>query len=188
MVYFPPGGGRIPCMINKLALSPRLPFRLLVIIVIVSFVLNPPLLGWGNPVPGRWEKAAMTKPGEKITIHLQGGDKLNLTFVLIDDESLNCVNQYGGEVKFEKPMVDKIIVHKAGKYARTGFLWGAVGGAAVGGALTAPSGEWTTLGKFMWAGLFAGVGALGGGITGAVLGAPGETVYISKEAALAEAR
>ena len=182
------GGGRLSIMINKLALGHRWSSRLLVILVVFCVVMNSPLFAWGNPVPGRWEKAAATKPGDKITIHLQGDDKQNLTFVSVDDEFLNCVNQYGGEVKFEKPMVAKIVVHKAGKYARNGLLWGAVGGAAVGAALTAPSGEWTALGKLMWAGVFAGVGALGAGLTGAAVGAPGETVYISEERALAEAK
>lgn len=33
----------------------------------------------------------------------------------------------------------------------------------------------------------AGLGAIGGYLTGAVVGSPGETVYISKEAALEKA-
>ena len=167
---------------------PKLPVRILVIFVIACVVMSTPLFGWGSPPPGRWEKASMTRPGDKITVYLQGGDKQTLTFVLVDDEFLLCLNQHGGNLKFEKAMVEKIVVHKAGKYARNGFMWGALGGAAVGGALTAPSGEWTTLGKVMWAAIFAGVGALGGGLTGAVVGSPGETVYISKERALADAK
>lgn len=48
--------------------------------------------------------------------------------------------------------------------------------------------DWDDYGKLCVIGGGAGLGALGGLIAGASLGAPGETVYISKELAMKEAK
>ena len=158
-------------------------------------LMNPALLAWGNPVPGRWEKVAQSKLGEKLIIYTEDGAKKRLLYVQIDDDDLlHCVNNYGGKVSIDLITIDKIIVPKAGKYAKRGALWGAVGGAALPGIpfiigqARGGGGEFTGLGQVMIVSVTAGIGALGGFLAGASLGAPGETVYISKELAMKEAR
>ncbi len=160
-----------------------------VALMVIILISSPSLLAWGNPVPGRWEKVAETRPGDWMVIYAQDGSQHKYRFVSLNDEFLTCRNDYDEEFQYELAIVKKIVLPKSEKYMKEWALWGAVGG-AIGGAIISvtyfydfvPSGHVAT------AGVGAGLGALGGLLSGAVLGAPGETVYISKEAALAEAK
>jgi hypothetical protein len=44
-------------------------------------IVNPELLAGSNPVPGRWEKVAKTKPGAKIRIFLKNGIMHDIGFL-----------------------------------------------------------------------------------------------------------
>jgi len=154
----------------------------IVTILVIIFLANPALLAWGNPVPGRWEKVAETKPGDWMKIYTQDGTQRKYRFVSLNDELLHCVNNYGEKISIDLITIDKIILPKAGKYAKEWALWGALGGAAIPGIPI-------LIGHAQGGGSeFTGIGALGGLLAGAALGAPGETVYISKEAAMEAAR
>ena len=160
----------------------------LVVLLVMNFLTNPVLLAWGNPVPGRWEKVAETKPGEKINIYTKDGVIQNCRYVSINDEFLTCSNKDGDRHQFELETVNEVIVPKAGKYAKHGALWGAAGGAGVGAGLLGIWEDLSDIHILIVPIAFAGLGAGVGFLTGAAVGAPGETVYISKEAALAEAK
>ncbi|MFH1965042.1 MAG: hypothetical protein ABIJ42_05815 [Acidobacteriota bacterium] len=155
-----------------------------VAIMVLILIANPALLAWGNPVPGRWEKVAETKPGEKMIVHTKKGGKNTYIYRSLDNQFLHCVHQSIGEVQIELGTIDKINVPKAGKYAKNGAIWGAVGGASIGGAWAFGPRDLSDSGRIYTTGIIAGLGALGGALTGAVVGGPGETIYISKEAAL----
>ena len=157
-----------------------------VVVMVIILLANPALLAWGNPVPGRWEKAMQTLPGEKIVVYTKDGAKQKYFFVTIEDDLLTCANEYESKIQIELAAINKIIVSKAGKYAKNGALWGAVGGAGVMGFLAWGTGEFTDTGNMMWTCVGAVLGAGGGYLTGAAVGAPGETVYISEEAAQAK--
>ena len=166
-----------------------------VVLMVIILIANPALLAWGNPVPGRWEKVAETKPGDWMIIYAQDGSQHNYRFVSLNDEFLTCRNDNDEQYQYELGIVKKIVLPKSEKYMKKWALWGALGGAALPGVPIAIShiggsgiADFTGLGEVMIIGVAAGIGALGGLLSGAVLGAPGETVYISKEAALAEAK
>jgi len=167
-------------------------YRVAVVAVMVIILLaNPLLLAGGNPIPGRWEKVAETKPGEKMIVYTKEGTQHKYRFVSLDDDFLTCSNRNADRIQIELSTINKVVLPKAGKYAKEWAIWGAVGG-AIGGAIypaaTDPAGfDHNAGGHIAFAGIGAILGALGGGITGAVVGASGETIYISKEAALARA-
>ena len=160
------------------------------ILTILFILLNLPLMAWGHPVPGRWEKVAQINPGEPITVYTGDGGKRRYNYVFMDENFLHCANNYSNDIEIELGTINKVIAFKAGKYAKHGALWGAAGGAVVGMAMFAAAGDWeypvaaTLSGGAVFAALGAGVGYL----TGAAVGAPGETVYISKEEALRKAK
>ena len=164
----------------------RSTYKAAVVVLVTIIMANPALLAWGNPVPGRWEKVAETKPGEKIKVFKKDGVIQDCRYVSINDEFLACSNKDGDRLQIELAAIDKIIVPKAEKYTKHGALWGAAGGACVATLLAVGWSDTTAVGKLMATSIFAGVGAGGGFLTGAVVGGPGETVYISKEAALAK--
>ena len=163
-------------------------YRAVIVAVIMMILLmNPVLLAWGNPPPGRWEKVAEAKPGEHITVYTKDGAKRKYDFALIDDDFLRCASSYSGGIKIELATIDKIIVSKSGKYAKHGALWGAAGGVAVLGGMNLRYGDIdSTVGYVIVAIMGAALGAGGGFLTGAAIGSSGETIYISKEAALAK--
>ena len=165
------------------------PYNLVALVLMMMMILisSPSLLAWGNPVPGRWEKVAETKPGDWMVIYAQDGSQHRYRFVSLNDEFLTCRNENDEEYQYELGIVEKIVLPKSEKYMKEWALWGAVPGAFLG-YMAGWSAGFVLWGRFMTAGIGAGVGALGAGLSGAVLGAPGETVYISKEAALAEAK
>ena len=172
----------------------RSTYKAAAVVVIVSILIShPALLAWGNPPPGRWEKVAETKPGDWMKIYTQDGTKHKHRFLSLDDDFLTCADDYGEKIQFELPQVEKIVLPKAGKYAKEWALWGALGGAAITGIpflINRASGggsEFTGMGEVMIASAAAGIGGIGGLLAGASLGAPGETVYISKKRAMEEA-
>ena len=111
----------------------RSTYKAAVVTVMVTILMvNPALLAWGNPVPGRWEKVAETKPGEKITVFKKDGVAQDCRYVSINDESLTCSNKNGDRHQIELASIDKIIVPKAGKYAKLGALYGLLGGVVIG--------------------------------------------------------
>jgi hypothetical protein len=167
----------------------RNPFlKLTAILTIIFILLNLPLMAWGNPVPGRWEKVTQTKPGDTITVYTKDGGKRRYNYVFMDESFLHCANNYSNDITIELGTIDKIVVFKAGKYAKHGALWGAAGGAGVMTGLGLAYGDITKLGAVMLGGVGAVLGAGVGFLTGAAVGAPGETVYISKEEALRKAK
>lgn len=155
-----------------------------VVAMVMILVANPALLAWGNPPPGRWEKVSQTRPGEKIIVYTKDGTKRKYDLVLIDDEFLHCANNYSGDIKIGLATIDKIIVSKAGKYAAYGTLVGAAG-VSLGTLFTSWNGSDGPAAGMI---LGAGIGAVSGFLAGVAVGAPGETIYISKEKALAEAK
>ena len=156
----------------------------IVAVIMMILVANPGLLAWGNPPPGRWEKVAEAKPGEHITVYTKDGAKRKYDFALIDDDFLRCANSYSGDIKIKLATIDKIIVSKAGKYAAYGTLLGAAG-VSLGTLFTSWNGSDGPAAGMI---LGAGIGAVSGFLAGVAVGAPGETIYISKEKALAEAK
>jgi len=156
--------------------------------MVLIILMHPALLAWGNPPPGRWEKVTETKPGDKMIIYMKDGAQHTHRFASLNDKSLICKNDYDEQFQFDLVEVDKIVLPKTDKYAKQGALWGTVGG-AIGGAIisTVYFYDFVPSGHVATAGVGAGLGALGGLIVGASLGAPGETIYISKEAALDKA-
>jgi len=166
-----------------------------VTIMVMILMANPALLAWGNPPPGRWEKAAETNPGDKFTIHLKDGVKRECLYQSIDGDCLACINKYDEKLQFELSTIDKVLLNRSKQTAKKWALWGAAGGAAgmlaFGYVLTTcADAEWANppVGQIGAACMGAGIGALGGYLAGAAAGAPGETVYISKELAQAEAK
>lgn len=163
-------------------------FKVLVTVVLITLLMNPALFGWGNPPPGKWEKVAQTPPGAGIIVYTKDGAKQRYDFVMLDDDVLRCANSYSRDIRIERGEIDKVIAVKAGKYAKHGALWGAVGGAAVMEGMALKWGDIDGIvGYVMLACVGAALGAGGGFLAGAAIGAPGETIYISKEKALAEA-
>ena len=160
-------------------------YRAVAVVALVMVLMeNPVLLAWGNPPPGRWEKVGETEPGQKMVIYTNDGAKNRYRFRSLDSQFLNCINEYGGEVQIGLATIKEIVIPKAEKYAANGALVGAAGGGIIGGVLAVKGGDLTTAGYFLVAAVGAGIGALGGSLAGAAVGGPGETVYISKEAAL----
>ena len=156
----------------------------LVVLLVMNLLANPALLAWGNPPPGRWEKVSQTKPGEKMIVHTKKGGKNTYIYRSLDDQFLHCVHQSFGEMQIELDSVREIVIPKAGKYSKHGIYWGALVGAGAMGVAY----QLEPHSDPPWGGIIlgAGAGAVVGFLTGAVVGAPGETVYISKEAALAK--
>ncbi len=99
---------------------------------------------------------------------------------LMNDGFLIGSDTGGSRHQIELSAIDEIVLPKTGEYSREGAIWGAMGG-AMGGALISviTFNNFTPLGHLLMAGAGAGIGALGGGITGATLGSSGETIYIS---------
>jgi len=162
---------------------------LVVVAMIVFLLMNPVLLAWGNPPPGRWEKVAETKPGDWMTVYIKDGSLKKCSYRSVDDEFLTCVNKFDEMLQIELTTIDKIVLHKVKETANQWALWGAAGGMAVGVGMFASAGDWehpivaTLTGGVLFAGLGAGVGYL----TGAAFGTPGETVFISRDLAMKEA-
>ena len=158
-----------------------------VVLMVTILIANPALLAWGNPVPGRWEKVAETKPGDWMIIYSRDGSQHRYRFVSLNNEFLTCRNVYDEQYQYELGNVKKIILPKSEKYMKEWALWGALPGGFLG-YMAGWSADFVLSGRVAAAVAGAAVGALGAGISGAVLGAPGETVYISKDTALAEAK
>ena len=159
--------------------------RASIVILMVMILMNPALLAWGSPVPGRWEKVAETKPGEKITVYTKDGVERTFRYKTVDDQFLTCSDKDNNAVQIEKVLIDKIILHRAGSFARKWAIWGAVGG-TIGGAIFSQGLDFVPSGRVMVAGVGACIGALGAGLAGGAVASLGGPIYISKEAALAE--
>ena len=164
-----------------------------VVMMVIILLMNPALLAWGNPLPGRWEKVAETKTGDLMIVYAQDGTQHKYRFVSINDGFLAGKNDNDEQFQFELAKVDKIVLPKSVKYGKEWALWGALGGAAITGVPFVISrahgygSEFTGMGQVMIVGVTTGIGALGGLLAGSILGAPGETIYISKELAMKEA-
>lgn len=160
--------------------------------VIVMLLAGDPVFpAPGGPPPGRWEKVARSGPGDRITVTTRDGLRRELRFRGIDDRFLTCADGSGVELRIELAEIDRIVRDLTSKYARSGALIGA----GVGGGLGAYLLSTTTIGDdhkavagFLTIASFTGIGILGGFLTGAAMGATGETIYISREAALREVK
>ncbi len=157
-----------------------------VAVMVMVLLANPVLLAWGSPVPGRWEKVAEIKPGEKITVYTKDGVERTFRHKTIDDQYLTCSDPDTNDIQIEKVFIDKIILHRSGSYAKKWAIWGAVGG-AIGGAVFSQGLDFVPSGRVMVAGVGACLGALGAGLAGGTVASLGGPIYISKEAALARA-
>ncbi len=162
----------------------NIPYRAVVVAVMVMILMaNPVLLASGNPVPGRWEKVAATKSGTTITVQMKNGNEQKYRYQSVDDEFLNCLSDYGS-VQIDLADIEKVDLYKRVKYMQLGTLFGLLGGAAVGGvSINGDKRE----GAVLVVPVLAGVGAVAGLLIGGLAG-NGETIYISKEAALAKAQ
>lgn len=163
-------------------LNMRSTYKAAVVTVMLTILMaNPALLAWGNPVPGRWEKVAEIKPGEKIDIYTKDGAKYKYRFLSINDEFLAYSNKNGDRHQIELETINEVVVPKAGKYAKLGALCGLLGGAGIGFLVGGGDEAWQLPVIYI-----GGGGVIGGFLAGAAIGAPGETIYLSKEAALAK--
>lgn len=160
--------------------------RPVIVILMVMITMNPALMAWGSPVPGRWEKVAQTEPGKKITVYTKDGVERTCRYKTISDQFLTCSDQDNNAIQIEKVFIDKIILHRAGSFARKWAIWGAVGG-TIGGAIFSQGLDFVPSGRVMVAGVGACIGALGAGLAGGTVASLGGPIYISKEAALARA-
>ncbi len=152
-------------------------------VVVMILMVNPTLLFAGNPIPGRWEKVAETKTGEQINVLMKSGITHKCRYVSTNEEFLICSIKNTDNLQLDLVSIDKIVVPKAGKYAAYGALLGAVGGLGASALLVGGADATTSTGGFIsFMAVCAGLGiAVGAGIGGS-----GETIYISKEAALAK--
>lgn len=158
-----------------------------VVALIMILLMNPVLLAWGNPPPGRWEKVAETKPGDWMKIYTKDGNQHNHHFMSLNDKFLICKNDHDELSQYELVKVDKIVLPKSVRYGKEWAVVGAVGGCVVGAIYSAFL-DFVPSGRVAVAAAGAGIGALGGLLAGSTLGAPGETVYISKELAMKKAK
>ena len=158
--------------------------KIVVICILIIITANPVLLASSNPPPGRWEKVAKIIPGEKIIIYKKDGVIQECRYKSMNGEFVTCVNKDDKEIKINLSLIDRVIIPKAGKYAKNGLLWGAMGGAGVGAGFVFGFDVTNTTHQLWGIGVMSAIGALGGGLIGAAVGTPGETVYISEEAAL----
>ncbi len=101
----------------------------------------------------------------------------------IEDEALLCSSEDQKPLKLDLVAIDKIVIPKAGTYAQYGALLGALGGLGASTLIIAGADGSASTGEFIsFMAVCAGLGAA----AGAGIGGSGETVYISKEAALAK--
>ncbi len=153
----------------------------------LCLLINPTVFANGKPIPGRWEKTIEPKPEEKIRILMKSGIAHLSRFQSIGDEVMICSAKPHDTLKVDLVAVDKIVVLKAGKYAQYGALLGAAGGLGLIATITTVA-EGPSAGDLNLGGtigfFFACVGI--GYVAGAGIGGSGETIYISKEAALKE--
>ena len=154
-----------------------------VAVMVMILVANPALLARGNPPPGRWEKVAQTKPGSDITVYTKDGAKQKYRYQSIGDQFLTCANKNNNNIQIEITNIDKVTLEKRGKYTVISALLGLGGGAAIGGMMA--SRDRDSEGDLLGIIYMSAIGVLAGSLTGAAIGSP-ETIYISKEAALAK--
>jgi len=102
---------------------------------------------------------------------------------LIEEGALDCRDIEGKRRLFPLGSVTRIMLPKPRQYAGEWAVWGAVAGALAGALISTASFDFTPEGHFGSACAGAGIGALGGGLAGYSAGSPGETIYISPEAA-----
>lgn len=154
-----------------------------VAVVVMILIVNPTLLFAGNPIPGRWEKVAETKKGEKINVLMKNGITHQCRYVSANEEFLICSIKNRDNLQLDLVSIDKIVIPKAGKYAGYGALLGAAGGLGASALLVSGADASTSTGGFIsFMAVCAGLGAA----VGAGMGGSGETIYISKGAALAK--
>lgn len=168
--------------------------RAAVVAVMMTVLLaNPALLAGENPIPGRWEKVAQMEPEAKVTVQLKDETRTECRYQSVDEEYLTCLNSYDEELRFELSTIDKVLLDRSKQSGKKGALWGAAAGSAgmlvFGYAFTASADvEWANppVGQISAVAIGGGIGALTGYLVGRAAGSPGETVFISKEAAQAE--
>ena len=160
-----------------------------VLIVILTGILavNPVLLAAGNPPPDRWEKLAVTKPDSPITIYFNDGSKKKSYRFRSFDSSVNekiltCADRDKNSVQFRLAEIDKVDLYKRTRYMKLGLIGGLLGGAAIGGLVASHD---RREGAVLIVPILAVVGTVSGFAVGGLAG-NGETVYITRERALAE--
>lgn len=160
-----------------------------VVVMVMILLATPSLMAAGNPPPDRWEKLAVTKPDSPITVYLKDGTKKKgYRFQSFDNSTdekiLICTDRDKNSIQIKLGEIDKVDLYKRTKYMKWGLLYGCLGGIAVGGVmdLQSPSSEMRGMCTIYGAVVGAVSGYLVGGLTG-----NGETVYITKAAALAQA-
>jgi len=169
-------------------------YRAVAVVALVMILMgNPFLLAGGNPPPGRWEKVGETQKGAKVTVQLKDGSRKEYRYHSIDEGYLTCLNAYDEELRFELSSIDKVFLDRSKQAGKKGVFLGAAAGSA---GLLAFGYALTTCGDVEWANppagqisavaIGGGIGALAGYLIGRAAGSPGETIYISREAALAE--
>lgn len=170
-------------------------YRAVAAAMVMILLVNPSLLAGVNPIPGRWEKVAETQKGAKVTVQLKDGSRKEYRYQAVNEGYLTCLNAYDEELQFELSAIDKVFLDTSKQAGKKGALWGAAAGSAgmlvFGYAFTASTDAmWanTPVSQIIAASFGAGVGALGGYLLGRAAGSPGETIFISKEAAMAEAK
>ena len=155
-----------------------------VVIMVMSLLINPILLAAGNPPPGRWEKVENTKPGEMITIYIVDGSEKKVRYEFADERLIGCADKNGTLIQIEKQRIEKITLFRRDKYIKRGTIYGLLGGAAIGGTMTA---QYSTRdAAILYLIYLTAIGGVTGCLAGVVLGSP-ETIYISREAAMKEA-
>ncbi len=160
-----------------------------VLIVILTGILavNPVLLAAGNPPPDRWEKLAVTEPDSPITIYFKDGSKkkgyrFRVFDSSADEKILTCNDRDKNSVQFRLAEIDKVDLYKRTRYMKLGLIGGLLGGAAIGGLVASHD---RREGAVLIVPILAVVGTVSGFAVGGLAG-NGETVYITRERALAE--
>lgn len=110
-------------------------------------------------------------PGEDIYASLE------------QEGALEYLDQDGRRKRMPLGAVTRIMLPRKGQYSREWAVWGAVAGALAGALVSVASFDLTPERHFGSACAGAGIGALSGGLAGYSAGSPGETIYISPEAA-----
>ncbi len=101
------------------------------------------LAAFAETIPGRWEKVDALVAGRAIIVRMDGGDRVECSFVGSNADSITIRDQEGNEREFPKSGISRIeSVEKTGR----GRLWdgtliGAAVGAAVGGITVAAVGS-----------------------------------------------
>jgi len=89
-------------------------------VMVMILLVNPALMAWGNPPPGRWEKVAKTQIGAKVTVQLKDGTKRECHYQSVNEENFTCINTYDEELRFELSAINKVLLDRSKQTGKKG--------------------------------------------------------------------